>query len=499
MDIINEKDFNSIIADIKKETFDPETTKKYISLIATRMRNAYKNCSDELTPEEFIAIFLQEYNNELNFTGSANELYRDVLKNRGYRDFLKLYKNDRGKFNSIIRIARQREEKNNQERLNVDINREENMISILRNLFRCSYTDVEKVIIPFMQRSKEMSESDIKQRMIKIIQESVAFLNDYGILDEYISDANAQLAELGLERLSYKKRNPIPDEKYNAEGKKIENNEDIGVIDAVDTDVLMQHPIDVLIIETAFWESKYWQNRIEISRAKGVMDSLGIWNDTLLNGNIAIADINDEKLEDALKKDEAITELHRRGIEVSPKLSEQYDRFVTQKCVNSEGLNLKQAYEKMNGEITNLAVTGYDIATLQCLIISQLLQKNPRVKRWGKIPNDEMENINVDGDNLISVAVDHQDFRGTIILASSKKTLQDVFHADNIDFPDYKKIDSIDEKYNDILTKICILNSEYFKRVIKEEYKNNPNNQLLAFLNGKPVKKVPEQPGGDAR
>lgn len=495
---IEEVDFNSIIAEIKAEILDPEEIKKYMILIGKFAKSAFDNCKEELDIKEFLAQFFEEYDRSLAFRGQANNLYMETLKYKGYREILKKQKKERGKILSLLRTAKQREDNDNSQKLNVNVNRDENIIALFRNLLRGKYTNFETEMIPYIQQEKNATEQHLISRMIEIIHESVAFLDEYGILDEYIKEANIELADLGLQRLSYRKRNPIPEEQYDINGKKIENIEDMGIIDSVEEDYLKKLPIDTLIIETAFWESKYWQNRIEISKAKAVIDAFDLWEDILSNGEEAILNLDSAKIKNALIKDEVLTRVHRKGIEITPTMIKQYTNFVEQYGLNNAGIEFNEEFDKIGVELANLMGAGYDVAVLQCLIIHQLIEKNPKVKRWGKMPNEEVESIG--NSDYIAIAVEHEDLRGTMLLAISEETLKGLYNTNKLELPEYKKTNQIDEKYNSIMTKLCLLTTPYFRRVIKEEYKLNPYSPLLASLNGKSPKKAEGKGNaGDAR
>lgn len=495
--------FKGIIADIKEDDINPAETKKYIAVIQRILDTAYKNCDGEVSREEILQEFLEDYRESLKFRGNADIIYSEMLKYRGYKELLKLYKNKRGEFNSVLKNARQEESKNNDEVLGANIYKDKNIVTILRILIRLGLTDVEKQMLPYISDEKNAIEIDMKKQMIRIIHESVSFLNDYGILDEYINQSNNELNELGLKRLSFKKRNPIADEQYDESGKRVENVEDIGVVDSLRTEILEELPIEDLLIMTAFWESKYFQNRIKILKAMTTIDTLDFWQHILTRGEIAINDIKDEIIVAILKKDLALNHLYNEEIEITPHMREQYQNFIKNNGIYKDGETIERELRKMEPELENLLFTEVDMTALSTLIIGQLFDKNPRVKNWGTIENQEkikFETIEFLYDSsLIGIAIEHRNFRSPLIISVSEDVLKDLYKVDAIYLPKYKNSGLIDKKYNNTMNRVCIPVNEYFRKVIKEEYKANPYSALLASLNGKPVKKMPGQPGGDER
>ena len=278
--------------------------------------------------------------------------------------------------------------------------------------------------------------------MIRIIHESVNFLNDYGMLDEYINQANDELEELGLKRLKLKKRNPIADEQYDESGKKIENAEDLGVVDSLEKEILEEFSIEDLLMMTAFWESKYLQGRMKILKAMTTIDTLDIWQDILTRGETAIENLDNERVQAILKKDLALNYIYNEEIEITPHMRTQYQNFIKRNGINIDGETIETELKKMEAELKNLEFATMDMTTLSALILGQLLDKLPKVKRWGAI--DETDKIkferieNVNDSSQIGIAIEHQNFRSPLILSISEDVLKALYNIDVTDLPKYK-------------------------------------------------------------
>lgn len=226
-----EENFKNVIENIKKSSVDEEETKKYILAIKKVLGKAYETCKDEQTESEILQDYLEEYDNDLKFRGDANSIFCKALMYGSYKKILSDYKGNKSSFDSVLREAKKREDKDNIENLVVKTDVRESMISAVRYIVRTKKVTKEKDILEAIGVEKAKLSSDLRKRMIHTIHSSLMMLNEYGFIDEYIEEANKELEQIGLSELQYVKRNPIADRQYDENGQLVVDVEDIGVLD----------------------------------------------------------------------------------------------------------------------------------------------------------------------------------------------------------------------------------------------------------------------------
>lgn len=523
--IVRDKnEFKTILAHIKEESEDIEETKRCISVIARVLNNAFENCKDELNKQEILEQFLKEYKKELEFRGKTDFIFPTMMRVRGWRDIIDCYHSDKEKFNALLNTAKEEEWRRPMGRIHVNVNKDENMVAMFRSELRANPSIREENMISFMQKAMIIQSKKLKNTMIEIIQSSVSFLDSYGYLDYGIEESNNKFDGLGLSRLKLKKRNPLsnretvpePDGKIlaivNDKGKKIEyskndmqvseRDEDIGVLDSFTTELLNQNSLEDLIMMTTFWQSKYWELRLEMSKAMSTIDTLELWAEMIEKGEMMMNDLDDQKVVGALKKELSLTHLFKHEIEINPKISEQYKTFMQKNGFYKKGEGIMTDLKKVKPELENLTVLLNDITILQCLVLQQLREKSPAIKTWGIIKfDDKIEDLEDEQkesrtSNVVRIGLEHQNFRGPLIIEMSGSVLRSFLKIESEDeLPIYINNENLDSK----LTNLYLPVTEYFKRVVKQEYKASRSSPLLSYLNGKTVKKAPGQLGGDHR
>lgn len=275
--------FKKAIEKIKESTIQPEETKNYILAIKRVFRRAFEDCKDEYTESEILEMCLEEYNNDLKFRGNAESIFYNLLKYDTFKAILDDYGHDRTNFNQAIREAKRREEEDKTGRIAFTLNGKKSIISCIRYAMRKGMTTNERGIIEYIKQEKKEMEKELRNKMTRIIQTSVATLDEYGIIDEYIDISNSQLEQLGLNGLKFSKRNPIADEQYE-NGELVKDTEDIGVIDTFSTENLNNMPMEDLQIMSAFYLSKYFEERLGISKAMSTIKTLDLW-DVIFHGD----------------------------------------------------------------------------------------------------------------------------------------------------------------------------------------------------------------------
>lgn len=466
-------EFKEKIEEIKEKQIESNDTKKYILAVKDIIRSVYYNCKDEASQEQIISEFLKEYEKDLQFRGNARTIYYDIAKNDAYKRVLQDFKGNKQSFNGILREAKKMESTEKEKTIkNVQTEYRQAMVSAVRYIMRTKGVTKDNDIIAAIKEEKEKLEKELRNKMNNIIHTSVGMLDEYGFLDEYIESSNNDLEKLELSELKFSKRNPIADEQYDIEGNLVKDVEDIGVIDALSDEELEKVPLEELQLITAFYESRYFQERLGVSNAMSVIKTLDMW-DILLNGtDNDIEEFDDMKIKGALKKDLAINYLCNDDIEITNKMRKQYRKFLKSqgmyesKCIEEE---IKETKE----ENDNLINAADDINILVGLIMQQLKSKTLKMKEWGILEAD---------DDVAVLALESKRFRGPLVMGVAKEILNRFYDADEDKLPKYDK--EINKTYSDIMSKLYVPSNEFFKNTIDNAYKNNPESKVIANIAG---------------
>ena len=481
-----EENFKDVIEEIKKSCLDEEKTKKYILAIKKIVQKLYDGCKDDEDEEEILRVYLEEYEDDLKFRGNAKKIFNQMLMYGAYKRILADFKGNRFNFDSVLREAKKRENENKREALAVKADVKESMISAIRYIIRTHKITKEKEILEVVQQNKAKLSNNLKPKMIDIIQTSISLLNEYGFIDEYIESSNAELRQIGLGQLQYEKRNPIADKQYDENGELVTDVEDVGVIDTFSKDNLEKMSLEDLEIMTAFWESKYLQERMGLSKAMSVINTLDLWHDLMHEDDSVVKELNEDKINSALKKDLALTYLCRKDCVITGRMKMQYKKFLEQENLNSN-TELSEEVNAILPEISNLKGAAEDVSILECLMIYQLLSKELKIKRWGIIERVNNDNFT----NSLVIAIENRNFRGPLIMEVPESILQDIFENSLSEIPKYEK--KLNEEYCNVMSKLYLPTNNYFNNLMKKAYKENPESQLLADLAGKKVKSGEER------
>lgn len=491
-----EEEFVRIIAMIKEETLDLEETKKYILIIKRLLEKSYVGIEGQ-TDEQGLEDFLNDYQNDLEFRGNAQNIFEGMFRHCIYRKLATTFKKDRRAFNAILEEAKGTKQLDSMSNIIANSDIPQAMTKIMQAISGKMGNVKGEELFTEIQTQNQIVVANLKKQMINIIREVIMMLEEYGFIDDYIEESNYQLEDLGLEGLKYEKRNPVPDEQYQVEydenGKvkfdkkgnvikkkvKPDSEEDIGVIDALSEENLEKLSIEDLILMTAFWESKYLEERMRLSRALSTIQTLGLW-DVVLKGEISdIQQVEEGKVRGALKKDLALSYLAGDNLTITDKMRIQYDKFL-----NEEGLQCEQTLENeiktTLPELLNLKMATRDVATLEYLVLYLLQIQELKPDEWGIIK--EENEVDIKEDDSITVAIENRNFRGPLVMAISKEALQGLLKTDGTDYPMYSK--KIDKTYSDIMSKLYLPANKF----LKEKYKENPESEFFATMVGKKVK-----------
>ena len=484
-----EENFNKILEKIKDDTLDQEETKEYILAIKGVIKQAYENCKDEQSQEKIISEFIEEYEKDLSFRGNGKSIYGKMLRYVSYKGLTQAYDEKRSGFYNAVSEAKKLERKNPFEKVGVEISLKQCMISAVRNIIRTKKLTEPKDILEVARGEQNKLGDELRTEMTRVLHSSIGFLEEYGFIDKYIEASNKDLEEIGLSELKFSKRNPIADEQYDEQGNLIYDVEDIGIIDTFLEDNLENYSLEDMAFMTGFWESKYFQERLGISKAMSTIKSLNLWDALLHEDDEAIKGIEFEKMTAALKKDVAITTLCRSDVKITDKMRRQYRKFVQANGLTSDQ-EIDVEIENEKAEIDNLEETSRDVIFLEGLIMQLLNKKDVQIDKWGIVEEAEEKENNQDEDGFITIAIENKTFRGPLLMGVTKNTLKSLFN-DKVKIPKYEK--EIDETYCNIMANLYLPINKFFINTVNKAYERNPESKTLANLVGGEVKPVGDE------
>lgn len=513
--------FKKYVEELKLENADGERTKNYILIIKSKLDEFVQNCDGELTKQECLEQFKEAYVEDLKYNKDilVGKIYPYLLQYTSYKELLNFSKTNKLKFRKSIEEAKKREKASKGEKITISLDSEEQLIKSLMGILRENIEYKEKDILGRLQIWKLSISDKLKEMLIESIQSNVSFLEEYGILDLYIDEANNNFELLNLNELKLSKRNPIPDEygdghgnfvrydeekngyvKYDENGKIVKDGEDLtkydedpGVIDMFNGEYLKKlSPEDLLMLDL-FWRGKYLQERIEIAKAMSTIRDLDLW-ETILNGDKnKITEIDNSQILKSLKTYYAQKykfDNPEEKIEETPK--KRIFKRKSNKKNDNEEQNEKNIVDSKELEI--LSYTLRDLVSEECIIIGKLKAKDFNIRGWGTLDNDVVETYQ---DETV-FAIDNASFRGPVIMSVPTGELKRFF-GDDIIFPKYKGAQKIDFITSKTMEKLYLPASNYFKRMALEKYKENPSSKTLALLTGKKIKEGPNTEDDEAR
>ena len=506
--------FQEYVERMQKADTDVEKIKKYI-LLLKRNFSTFIDEEEEYPVEEYIRDFIEEYREDLKTDpGSTRKRIYCLSQYNSYKELLNLAKGNQAKFRKLLETAIKLESTPVKEPLTISLNAEEQMLRSLRDVMRDNPKLRGKDLLVVLQKRKMYVADRLKSDLISSIQDNVGFLNGYGMLDEYIDMANDAIAKLGLDELALTRHWWPADEygdgkgntiryddkrkcfvKYDESGREIasgdeldEYYEDYGVLDMFDKDYLEKLSPEDLMMMDMFWRCKYLEERMQTSKAMYVIKDLNLWTHMFDSDEQWIDEIDDAAILESLGR----YSIPRNEPEPEPQ-STKRKLFVRKKKTEPEKpVEIKPSCVDVE-EIEHLAVVTRDIIVQECTIISKLKAKDFSVRTWGTIESDE------ETKDMTIIAIDNENFRGTLLMSLPNEYLREFFGTDDLKLPKYKDKDKIDDLYSSIMQKLYLPASNYFKRMVKKKYSQNPSSPVLAGLAGKKVKSLPTQPNGEER
>ena len=466
---------------LKKDNVDTETIKSFILRIKELFDEFVSNTEGELTKDECLEQFLDAYRDDLKYDKKVLLRNCFILNQYcSYKELLNLYKGNKQELRRLLLEAKRIEKGSGKdEELRITYDTKEQLVVSLREILRQIPNISEKDLLVTIQKRKSSIAEYLKTELIKTIHENIGFLNEYGRIDEYIRMANEILKEVGLDGMMYQKRNPIPDEygdgkgnfirydeakkqyvKYDDNGKVVNDGEDlskyeqdIGIIDAFDEDILRKLGPEDLFMMDLFYRCIYFAERLELTKTMYAMEKMGLWKTIYEGTKEDIEGIDDEEIINAFETDDE-----------KPLIDE---------------------------EIENIRNTAKDMTMQECTLVGKLKSREFNVRSWGVVDYNEEE-------DHINIAIDNQNFRGPVVIAVSKTILADFIEGDVNKLPKYKDREKLDDKYSFVMGKLYIPATDFYKKYVMKKYKENPSSKLFALLTGKKVKKGEEKGNEDS-
>ena len=532
-----EKEFEKEFEKLKEQDLNPEITRKYLLYIKRFINEIKESSEEELSEDQIKEIFDLEYKSDLRTQCEASNTYVALRKYGTCRKILELFKGNKNEFNRRIKVAKRLEENSgDKDDLPINFDYEKDIISALRGMLRKTKMRIYagKSELELLKDEEQNNLKIAKTIMITSIQKDVAYLEKFGIIDEYIKESNKTLEKLNLSELKYIKRNPITDDevevvpdgkilpfkdekgneiKYSKEDSKVkEEDEDIGVIDNFSTENLEKLSIEDLLFLNAFWQDKAVEVSLEISKAKRIVSYLKIWDKIINEDEEAIKQLNLKDIKLGLKKDLALTYLSKDGIELTDSIVEKYIQIVDRKDgkeenedddkklgkvkkifkgnkVKKEQIKLKREeitneINLMKDEVSSFKYRLADVMTLECTIVEKLDAKNFKTKlKWGL--KAESINEDLDKNKEVVIVIENPNFRTPLIMPINKSSLRTFLEKDRIEFPVLKN--ELNDEYSNM--DIYLPKSKYFSKIARKKYDENPSSSLNASIAGKKVKK----------
>ena len=507
-----EKDIKDYIEKVKSSAMDSKDLRDAILRVKRNLDHIFDCCqldiSDgDLTKEQIVKDFLEEYEKENQKIDTfQSDVTYYLSQYEACKRILNLDKNQR---NKLINDAKKKEASNPRETLYYKLNVEEEMMvalrvaikkireeNRLRGIYNYNVINPEDVIEKINEMKKN-TDKQIKDAMIPPLQDKISFLNEYGYIDDYIKENNEALEKAGLPGIQQVKRNPLPDICYDENRNiiPIEEYEDMGVIDFFSRENLEKLSPEELLVFELFWKSKYLNESLKISSALSSIDFLDLWPTIIDKDEKEIENIDESKLELALKRDIALTYFLNKKKSLTPELEEKYMTFLEKNKLISKDSSIEDI-KKETEKIEKVYSIARDVLLGESVLVDKLLNKEIKAKYWGVV-QEEIPGEGSGEDKVI--AVEMPSFRGTLVFSINEQSVEEYLKNKNGRFrgrierlPKYKR--KFDENYSKAMASLYLPTSKYFKKYVDQKYKENPESPWLSdlainFADSKKIKK----------
>lgn len=520
-----EKDLQEYIEKLKKNTIGTKDLKKSILRVKTILDNLFENCEADLrdgdtTKEELLKDFLEQYKKEITDPVEYQTVL--ALLSSEYeccKKILKMSKINKHEFFKLINEAKKCEKDNYTDKLYHSINSQTELMTLMRIAMRSSKkmntfrnpsqsnpSVTQEDILKAISNIKNQVEIQIRNYMQPSLEGMMHFLDEYGYLDEILSETDELFDETGLSELKPAKRNPLPSKEYDINNAR--ESEDLGIIDIFKKENVDNLSPNELIILELFWKTKYFNARLDISEALSTIDYLDLWPMLLNEDKSAIENIDDEKLNIALKRDLALTYLIKCKHSITPELEQKYVKFLEDNGMTQKGTTYEEI-EKQSQELEGALKISNDLVLEECVVVDKLLNGELGEHSWGIVDNPDSYIEEEHDPNQVVLGINHPSFRGPLLIAMNTEHLAAFINEKNsnprskkIKYPKYKG--RIDGTYSNIMSILLLPTSPYFKKYISEKYEQNPESPLyeqlaVDFAGNKKIKPSKNQQGDSGR
>lgn len=500
-----EKEF---LEKFKEDDINPEEAKKSILKIKRYLDEFIKNTQGELSKEEALEQFLSKYQEELKAKKVSTRRIMFVLSQyNSCKEILNLSKSNKVKFNNLVKSSRQKEKSFKNQVLYNSLKTEEQLEITLRTVFRRKPQATERDVLIDLKKDKARFEEALKDCLIQRIEESVLYLNEFGVLDELIDSTNKLLESLDLKELTLRKRNPLPTEiydenrniikynekgvlcKYNKEGKIVLDDnldkykEELGVLEILDREYLKNLSVENLLLIDTSLKVQEVEERGQLSKAMTIIELGDLWPLILDGDEKQVENLDDSIIINNLKRKKSLTYLIGNEDKITMKMKRQYSKFLKDNNLPKKG-SIKDEIKLEKVELDNLVNLSSDLALQCCVVVDKLRRREmPDVKNWGVFNKYDYGN----GRKEIQILIENSEFRSPLCIGVPDDILSSYMKNSDLDLPELKNIEKYDNPYNDIELYLPV--TRYFKECMMKKYFENPSSELYAKLAGKKIKR----------
>lgn len=473
-----ENNFEEIIEECKNIEVNIDGIKLLIKRIQDKIATFAKNVEGEIPLEEVILEFINAYKEE-NTANPDNKLnYQRFIQYKALKKIQEIIKKKPSKFNELLSLAKQKEQENNDETLKIQLDLEEEMIYCIRNILRkCKKEIKSSELSDIVDYNKLELGKIVKNGFIESIQKSIAYLDEFRFIDDYIEMYNERAVEFGLERLKLVKRNPIPDEQYDEKGKLVKDTEDIGVLDSFSKENLEQLSLESLSFLDLFWKSRYYGKSELMNIALQIIEKEGLWKD-LASGKEIVNDLDNDRIKNIMTQIFITRRISINNIPVTPEMEDMYKTFLTGNGLEASSLENDARTGKEGFENRNKI--RQEVSMLETMNVIKMLQRDMNVKRYSILEDENLDS------RYAVLVIELPEFRGPMLVEIDQAELAEYIKMSKNRIP---KFENYSKEYLKFTALIGLISNKYYRDAVKKEYQENPT-AITAALAGK---KNPEE------
>lgn len=461
------ENLNERIEGIKSKEYNEEAIKEALKKAQKYLKELAGDYKSEGISIEEIKEESQKELQKALFAIPRNgfELYDLATKYRTVKELLKMEKRDTANFYRLLNQARELEQENPTEELHTSLDMKKVKLSLVRNVIRTCRIKENKDILNALHNGKAKTEEEIKEQQKKALEAVFSGLETYGIVDEYINEANSLLEKEKVKSFSFAKKLGLADDFSN-------DTDEIGLYDVLDEKFLQSMSVEDINLFSAFWQSEFLQHMQEMYTGLDIIKNLNLWQAVIDGTETDIDKMDIKKIIPAIQKSKLvilIRDLLEQGEEIPEELQQEYAKFLKEEELT--GGTLQEEVKQTKEETRALGNVLRNIVAMQSAIIQDIKSNNMSIKKWGKIEEN---------DEFVLLAINNPNFVGPTTMQLSKEILEDwLTKIGNRKLPAYKQ--EVEPKYSAI-SNVYMPKTQGVSGRIKQERKEKPNNGVLEFL-----------------